>query len=154
MKKSFSLIMVLALMGSILGTFAQQATMFQGSLAHQPGMTLESIQPLVKVTEAEAIARAQQLLGTAESPTEVALEVYEGYVVWKVHFSNQEVYVDVANLDISSIDHSSNSSSSSQDDDNDYNDDDDSYDDSDDDSDYDDDSDDDDNHTAVTKLLL
>ena len=49
---------------------------------------------LATVTEADAVAAAQQALGVTDAPSEVELEVENGYLVWEVEFPDQEVVVD------------------------------------------------------------
>ncbi len=51
-------------------------------------------QNLAKVTRDQAVAAAQQALGTQAAPTKVQLGVENGYLVWEVVIGDQEVKVD------------------------------------------------------------
>ena len=55
---------------------------------------------LATVTEDDAITAAQQALGVADAPTEVELEVENGYLLWEVEFPGQEVVVDAGSGEV------------------------------------------------------
>ncbi len=87
---------------------AQQAEMndqlqdpsYVGSIAVQDDPNLTEAEEaarlagLAKITDQEAVTAAQQKLGSTSTPTKVALEAENGYLVWEVVLDGQEVKVD------------------------------------------------------------
>lgn len=78
--------------------FAQQFTReadLVGSIEVPLGTRLAAdLAELATVTEAEAVAAARAALGTSDAPTEVELEIENGFLVWEVEFAAHEVVVD------------------------------------------------------------
>ena len=80
--------------GAVAQAISQEANIV-GTVEVPLGTRLTSdLLDLATVTEADAVAAAQQALGVADAPAEVELEVENGYLVWEVEFPGQEVVVD------------------------------------------------------------
>lgn len=75
-----------------------QSPSYQGSIPVQEDRSEDQeaalYQNLAKVTRDQAVAAAQQALGTQAAPTKVQLGVENGSLVWEVVIGDQEVKVD------------------------------------------------------------
>lgn len=75
-----------------------QSPSYQGSIPVQEAQGEDQeatlYQNLAKVTRDQAVAAAQQALGTQAAPSRVQLGVENGYLVWEVVLASQEVKVD------------------------------------------------------------
>ena len=58
------------------------------------------VMSLATVTEDDTVAAAQQALGVTDAPTEVELEVENGFLVWAVELAGQEVMVDAGSGEV------------------------------------------------------
>lgn len=73
---------------------AAQTSNITGSIQVQPGTSAQDLVGMAQISREDAVAAAQQAVGATNSPTDVELEVENGFLVWEVEFPGQEVVVD------------------------------------------------------------